>query len=75
MDVLIFHKGFVKIVMDIKRKGKKIRISKLTYFKKPGSMQKESVQSNHPAWRKRPKCAEILGYFDVGQKHQNLTTF
>jgi hypothetical protein len=38
-------------------------------------MQKESVQSDNPAWRKRPKHAEILGYFDVGPKHQNLKTF
>ena len=38
-------------------------------------MQKESVQSDHPVRRKRPKRAEILGYFDVGPKHQNLTIF
>jgi hypothetical protein len=38
-------------------------------------MQKESVQSDNPARRKRPKRAEILGYFDVGPKHQNPTTF
>ena len=34
----------------------------------PDSMQKESVQSDHPVRRKRPKRAEILGYFDVGPK-------
>ena len=44
-------------------------------LKKHDSMQKELVQSDHPALRKRPKCAKILGYFVVGPKHQNRTTF
>ena len=38
-------------------------------------MQKESAQSDHPAWRKRSKRAQILGYFDIGPKQQNRTTF
>jgi hypothetical protein len=41
----------------------------------PDSLQKESAQSDHPALRKRPKYAEILGYFNVVQKQQNQTTF
>ena len=44
-------------------------------LKTPDSMQKESAQSNHPTWRKRPKCAQILRYYDVGPKQQNRTTF
>ena len=45
------------------------------YPLKPGSMQKESAQSDNPAKRKRPKCAEMLGYFDIGLKQKNWTTF
>ena len=44
-------------------------------LKKPDSLQKESAQSDHPAKRKRSKCAEILGYFAGGPKLQNSTTF
>ena len=44
-------------------------------LKKPDSLQKEPVQSEHPALRKCPKCAKILGYFVVGPKHQNWTIF
>ena len=45
------------------------------YLKTPGTMQKESDQSDHPVMRKRPKCAVLLEYFDVGLKEQNRTTF
>ena len=44
-------------------------------LKTPDSMQKELAQSNHPAQRKRPKRAELLGYFAGGPKLQNPTTF
>ena len=37
-------------------------------LREPESMQKESVQSDHTARRKRPKCAQKLRYFDVGPK-------
>ena len=44
-------------------------------LKMPDSMQKESAQSDHPIQRKRPKHAEILGYFGVGPNLLNPTTF
>ena len=34
-------------------------------LEKPDSTKKESGQFDHPAQRKRPKCVEILGYFDI----------
>ena len=39
------------------------------------SMQKESAKSDHPVKRKGPKCAEILGYFDVGPKSKLWPNF
>ena len=44
-------------------------------LKKPESLKKELAQSDHPAQRKRPKCAELLRYFAGGPKLQNPTTF
>jgi hypothetical protein len=44
-------------------------------LKKPDSMKKKSAQSNHPAPRKGPKHAELLGYFDDGQTEQIMTAF
>ena len=41
----------------------------------PGTMQKESAQFDHTVRRKRLKRAEILQYFDIDLKWQNLTTF
>jgi hypothetical protein len=41
----------------------------------PGTMQKESAQSDHPVWGKRRKRAEILAYFVIDLKWLNLTTF
>ena len=39
------------------------------------SLQKESAQSGYPYLKEGPKCAKILGYFDIGLKPQNQTTF
>ena len=44
-------------------------------LKTPDSIQKESAQSDHPIQGKRPKRAEILGYFYVGPNLLNPTTF
>ena len=44
-------------------------------LKEPDSTQNESAQIEQPVQRKRPKHAEILEYFDVGQKEQNQTKF
>jgi hypothetical protein len=41
----------------------------------PEPMEKESVQSDHCAGRKRSKCAKILGYFGICPNQQNPTTF
>ena len=38
-------------------------------------MQKELSQSDHPTLRKRPKRAEILGYFVFVPNLRDLTTF
>ena len=43
--------------------------------KTPDSTQKELTQSDHLTLGKRPKRAEIVGYFVVVQNLQNLTTF
>jgi hypothetical protein len=36
----------------------------------PDPMQKESARLDHPAGRKRPKRAEILGYFSIFTNQQ-----
>ena len=41
----------------------------------PGTVQKGSDQFDNPVQRKRPKHAELLGYFDIGLKQLNRTTF
>jgi hypothetical protein len=38
-------------------------------------MQKESVQSDHPALRKRPTCGRILQIWAIGKISQYLSTF
>ena len=40
----------------------------------PELMQKESAEPDHPARRKRSKCAEILGDFGILPNQQNATT-
>ena len=35
------------------------------YLRMPGTMQKESAQSDHPARRKRPKCGPILLFQNI----------
>ena len=41
----------------------------------PGTMRKESAQSDHPVQRKRPEREKILRYFDICLKQQNWTVF
>ena len=41
----------------------------------PGTMQKESAQSDHPVQRKLPKCSEILGYFETTKSDHILDVF
>ena len=36
-----------------------------SYLRMPGTMQKESAQSDHPARRKRPKCGPILLFQNI----------
>ena len=53
----------------------RVQISKLSelydvgilnlYLRMPGTMQKESAQSDHPAWRKRSKCGPILLFQNI----------
>jgi hypothetical protein len=68
--------------VDSPQKSGNSKFSELYYvcalnlcLKTPGIMQKESVQSDHPALRKRSKHAVLLEFFEVGLKQPNLTTF